>query len=359
MMKVNILGDGLVSLALAKMLVNEGIYVDLIYNKNSKIINKIRTIGITKSNIDFFNKKILNISKLSWEINKIEIQLEKSKKKRILNFDKNKKLFAIIKNYKLYDLLNCSLKKNKFFKKKKLILSNFLNDNNEIIINCDPNSELTKKFFYKSIKKIYDSIAYATIIKHKNIKKNDIAYQVFTKFGPIAFLPISETETSIVYSVKKNNKLNLNDIINLIKKYNPKYFITKFEKIENFELISSNLRSYNYNNILAFGDLLHRVHPLAGQGFNMSIRDIKELSKIIENRIDLGLEINKSICLEFEKNLKHKNLLFSSGIDFVYEFFNLESKIQSNNLGKVVEFFGKNKSLTSFLTTIADDGIST
>ena len=64
MMKVNILGDGIVSLALAKMLVNEGIYVDLIYNKNSKIINKVRTIGITKSNIDFFNKKILNISKL-------------------------------------------------------------------------------------------------------------------------------------------------------------------------------------------------------------------------------------------------------------------------------------------------------
>ena len=29
--------------------------------------------------------------------------------------------------------------------------------------------------------------------------------------------------------------------------------------------------SYYKDNILAFGDLLHKVHPLAGQGFNMSI----------------------------------------------------------------------------------------
>ncbi len=91
----------------------------------------------------------------------------------------------------------------------------------------------------------------------------------------------------------------------------------------------------------------------------MSIRDIKELSKIIKNKIDLGLEVDNSICHEFEKKIKHKNFLFSSGIDFVYEFFNFESRIQNNQLGKLVEFFGKNKSFTSFLAKIADDGIST
>ena len=118
-MKVSILGDGLVSLALSKMLVNEGIYVDLIYKNKIKNINSIRTIGITKTNVDFFNKKILNISKLSWEINKIEISSEKSKKKSLLKFDNKKELFSIIKNHKLYDLLDKDLKKNRFFKKKK------------------------------------------------------------------------------------------------------------------------------------------------------------------------------------------------------------------------------------------------
>ncbi len=216
---------------------------------------------------------------------------------------------------------------------------------------------LTKKFFYKKTKKNYQSIAYVSTIKHKKIIQNNISYQIFTKFGPIAFLPISENETSIVYSVKKDNSLNLDKIENLIKKYNPKYSIIKIEKIENFELISSNLKSYYHKNILAFGDLLHRIHPLAGQGFNMTIRDIQVFYKIIKDKIDLGLEINNSIFVDFEKNLKHKNYIFSSGVDFLYEFFALESNIQDKKLGKIIEFFGKNQSINKFFKKIADKGI--
>ena len=62
-----------------------------IHNKNVRTINKNRTIGITKTNIEFFDKKILNISKKSFEVNKIEISLEKFNNKSIFNFDNNKK----------------------------------------------------------------------------------------------------------------------------------------------------------------------------------------------------------------------------------------------------------------------------
>ena len=68
----------------------------------------------------------------------------------------------------------------------------------------------------------------------------------------------------------------------LIKKYNKKYSILKFSDFGSFELKASNLRSYYYKNILAFGDLLHNLHPLAGQGFNMSIRDIKVIFELIK-----------------------------------------------------------------------------
>ncbi len=358
-MKVCILGDSLVSLTLAKTLVNEGIHVDLIYNHNTKILSKTRTIGITKTNIEFFNQNILNISKLSWEIDSIKIFLEKFKKKTILHFENHKEyLFSIVENRELYEVLNNCLKNDKFFKRKKSLPSKFLNNNSyQIIINCDYKSSLTKKFFYKKIDKNYESKAYVSIIKHKKIAQNNVAYQIFTELGPIAFLPVSDVETSIVYSIKKNNKnLKKTEVNDLIKKYNPKYSILKIEKIENFPLVSSNLRSYYHNNILAFGDLIHRIHPLAGQGFNMSIRDIKQLLQIIKNRTSIGLEIDSSICLDFERKIKHKNYLFSSGIDLIYEFFNLESNMKDNRLGKLLEFFGKNKSLTNFVTKFADDG---
>ena len=62
-MKVSILGNGLTSLTLAKLLVNQGINVDIFSDQKDTIDNKIQTLGISKSNLDFFNENILNIEK--------------------------------------------------------------------------------------------------------------------------------------------------------------------------------------------------------------------------------------------------------------------------------------------------------
>ena len=169
----------------------------------------------------------------------------------------------------------------------------------------------------------------------------------------MAFLPISEKETSVVYSFynKKNENIN-----NLIEKYNQKYKILKIEKINSFELKSLSLRSYYHDHILAFGDLLHRIHPLAGQGFNMTIRDIKILIEIIISKQSLGLNIDSSVNYDFESKLKHKNFIFSNGIDLVHEFFNFERKTNSSFLSKSVQLLNKNHKINKFFTKIADRG---
>ena len=102
------------------------------------------------------------------------------------------------------------------------------------------------------------------------------------------------------------------DFKDLLKKYNKKYSINKINNISKYKLKSSTLRSYHYKNILGFGDVLHKLHPLAGQGFNMTIRDIKLLSSLIKLRIDNGLEIDSSICSDFEKKIRHRNYIFST-----------------------------------------------
>ena len=116
-MKVSILGNGLTSLTLAKSLVNQGIKVDIFYNGKAKKNNKIQTLGISRSNIEFFNKYILNIKKLLWDINKIEIFSENLGNEKILNFkNNNEKLFSIIRNFDLYNYLLKNLSKDKLFK---------------------------------------------------------------------------------------------------------------------------------------------------------------------------------------------------------------------------------------------------
>jgi len=170
----------------------------------------------------------------------------------------------------------------------------------------------------------------------------------------MAFLPISKKNTSIVYSVKGGKKINFEEII---RNYNSKYKIFKINKTVNFELKSSHLRSYYHKNIIAFGDMLHRIHPLAGQGFNMTIRDIKKVYELIKFKKEHGLDLDISICSEFEKKTKDKNYLFLNGIDFIYEFFNFENKINSNILSESINLLGKNKIFNNFFTKLADKGI--
>ena len=356
-MRVCILGYGLSSLTLAKALVNQNIYVEIISHKKNQKIGTSRTLGISKSNINFFNKNIINIEKLLWKLKKIEIYTDNLKNEKLLNFEKNDdQIFSIIKNHELNRVLEIDLAKSKYFKKRHLknINLSFLKDYN-IIINCNYLYNFTNKYFSKKIIKEYDSIAYTTTISHEKIL-NNTAVQIFTKRGPLAFLPITNKETSIVYSVHNSVK-KVNDINELIKQYNLKYKIKKINKIENFKLKSLNLRSYYHKNILAFGDLLHKIHPLAGQGFNMTIRDIKVLLNVIKNKLDLGLELDSSVNKEFEKNVKYKNFIFSNGVDLIHEFFNFERKTKNSVLSKSIQILGKNSSANKAFIKIADEGI--
>ncbi len=360
-MKVCILGDNLTSLALSKALVKKEIFVDLFYNKKNIKIDATRTIGISKSNIDYFIRNISNIKGMLWPIKKIKIFTENSNNKEILKFEDSKdNLFSILKNQKIFNQLIFELKKDKFFKFKKNIRYNKSNRlGYDLVINCDIKNEITKKFFSKKFEKKYNSIAFTTIIDHQKISFNNEAIQIFTKDGPIAFLPISDEKTSIVYSARLKKNITDLDVKKIINKFNPKYEIKKIGKISKFELKSLNLREYYKGNILAFGDLLHKLHPLAGQGFNMSIRDIKELLKIIDYKIKLGLSIDQSVCVEFQNNTKSKNFVFSEGINFIYEYFNSKSKIGNDVIDSTARLIGRNKIINKYFKTIADNGLQT
>jgi 2-octaprenyl-6-methoxyphenol hydroxylase len=364
-MNICIIGDGLTSLSLAKNLINKKINVHIYHRKKNRNLLPNRTIGISKENLIFFNQEILKPSKkYIWDIKKIEIYSEKLKDNKILNFEKNNKsLFYMVKNDQLYKSLNNQLIKSKFFKKIYIIKDELYkkiitNNKYDLIINCDLNNYLSKKYFSKKIEKDYCNFAYTTILDHEKLK-NNTAIQIFTKSGPIAFLPISNTKTSVVCSLDvKNKEFNNIEVLNLIKVNNPKFKIKKISELSRFKLKFSNLRNYYYENILAFGGLLHTVHPLAGQGFNMIIRDIKILSEIIQNKIDLGLNLDSIIFKEFEKKTKHKNLIFSNGVDFIYEFFNFNKKNNNQNFDKILRIIGKNKRINNAIIKFADSGLN-
>ena len=360
-MKICIIGGGLTSLVLAQSLSKKGIDVHLIIKNEKRTKNTRRTLGISKENLDFIKNLFPSVVSIGNKIKKIEIFNDT--KNKILNFGNlNTTLFYMFKYEDIFKNIKKKIIKNRsikiIFKSKTFQLSDKTLNTYNLIIDTKINSNFSRKYFYKNIKKDYYSKAYINIINHDKIK-NNIARQFFTNIGPLAFLPISQNSTSIVYSMNynKNKKIDDQTLISKINNYNLIYKKTHFSKFDDFKLNLNLLKKYYFKNVLAFGDRLHTIHPLAGQGFNMSIRDIKILNKIINNKLNLGLPLDTQVLNEFQESAKYKNIIFATSIDFIYEFFSLEKKIPKFFTNKLFNFLDKNKKISKYFSDIANKGI--
>ncbi len=363
-MNVCLIGNGISTLILATVLANRNIKVS-IYEESrpqKKLIS--RTLGISKNNFNFLIKEKINFKKKYWPISKIKIFNEVDNKKEILNFGlKNEEIFFILKYNNLINLLSTTVKKNKLIKQYKIKNSSFFDsildekDNYDLIINFSEKNKISKKLFYKRNEKDYNSFAFTSLINHEKCD-NKVAYQIFTRYGPLAFLPCSNNKTSIVFSfLNQNNIISDYKIKKLIMNYNTKYKIQSFTKFEKFKLKSSILKNYYYKKILCFGDNLHKIHPLAGQGLNMTIRDIKILLDIIDFRINLGLPLDNSTLVEFQNKTKHYNYIFSNAIDFIHDFFKLDNNFDNLYSKKLFNFLETNNLFKKYTTKFADKGI--
>ena len=77
---------------------------------------------------------------------------------------------------------------------------------------------------------------------------------------------------------------------------------------------------------------MHVVHPFVGQGFNMTLRDLASLEKILNKKINLGLDIGSSdILSEFSDEAKPRNFAFSLGVDLLKNSLSFK-KLRNNTL---------------------------
>ena len=121
----------------------------------------------------------------------------------------------------------------------------------------------------------------------------------------------------------------------------------KLGKIQSYPLKFSIRKHYYKKDTIVLGDGLHVVHPLAGQGFNLILRDIKKLNDLISENTKLGLPINCSnIPKEFSSNRKPENLLMGLGIDATRIFFKPNQYVD-NLKENILEKFAKSKTLKS------------
>jgi len=70
------------------------------------------------------------------------------------------------------------------------------------------------------------------------------------------------------------------------------------------------------------------------------------------------LPLDNQVLQNFESITKHKNYIFSSGIDLIYEFFKFENKYGNKYINRMLNFLSKNKYFNKYALKLADNGMS-
>ena len=185
------------------------------------------------------------------------------------------------------------------------------------------------------------------------------------EIGPIAFLPLNSNTTSVVFSINEKSELikTLGDK-KVLEKYLSKNFefiknIKVFSDVESYDLKFQFLNSTFKNNEIYVGDIAHRIHPIAGQGWNMTVRDINNLTKIYKSKIKYGYKLNDySILKEFDKKSKLNNFVFASSIDLIRRSFKFKNKNLSKGRKKIFNELDTLPELKRELIKVADKGLN-
>lgn len=298
--KIIIIGGGIIGDLLHIMLKSKGFEINH-FAKVSKIKN--RTFALSPSCIDWLRSlgfPSLFFESLS-EIKSMKIFDSSIKNSVTLNAeDGQKPALAYMVNEKNFnEAIKKTFNNEKNFKKlstdfeikkeQEQAIVKLYNEEHKasIIIACDgANSMVREKISINSLKHDFKQTALSFELKVKSeIQKQ--AVQFFLKDSILAVLPIRKGLVSIVWSCdnqffEKLNNLDDKSIENKLNLVIGNYYkdIKIASKKESFPLFMNSVESIFKDRVLLVGDSAHFIHPMAGQGLNLGIRDIISLEKI-------------------------------------------------------------------------------
>jgi len=130
---------------------------------------------------------------------------------------------------------------------------------------------------------------------------NGRAYERFTDEGPLALLPHSADHGKDRYAIVWTTS---EDIVEPRMALSDEEFLAELQSAfgdragnfsnpsprKSYPLSRTTLQSPASGRAIVIGNAAHTVHPVAGQGFNLGLRDVAELAEVIYSSPDLGSE---------------------------------------------------------------------
>ena len=158
----------------------------------------------------------------------------------------------------------------------------------QLLVGCDGrNSKIAHWSNISHVGWNYNQTALVCALSHEK-QHFGVAHQFFNPAGPLAILPLKGNKSSIVWTETKDRAKHINDMCDedYLNALSP--FIGSFLGSINlvgdrfsYPLGLSLADSFIAKRTVLVGDSAHGIHPLAGQGLNLGLKDIAALTEVL------------------------------------------------------------------------------
>ena len=124
------------------------------------------------------------------------------------------------------------------------------------------------------------------------------AYERFTDTGPLALLPLTDNRCAVVWSAKAEEVSTITGwsdagfLAQLQDRFGDRLgTFTRLGKRSTYPLMLTRVKEHVRERLALIGNAAHTVHPVAGQGFNLGLRDVAVMAEILTDALRNGEDI--------------------------------------------------------------------
>ncbi len=179
----------------------------------------------------------------------------------------------------------------------------------------------------------YKQIAISTTVAH-DVPHGGIAHELFLKDEPFAILPVINNRSNIVWIVPEHRAagyLGLSDrafLHEIQKRFGD--FLGELKLAAprwSYPLGFLHAEKYTAHRFALIGDAAHGIHPIAGQGLNLGLRDIAALTEVLVDAARLGMDIGEPTVLSRYQRWRYTdNAITAAAMDGIVRLFDINFK---------------------------------